>query len=248
VVPKAKRGKVTRPKGGPKGKQDQQLQRITTYTGIAALAVVVGIVGFYLLAGRTPAEGPPAVDLEKVDFKLEEQPSLGDPQAPVKVVEFADFKCPACKAFHERVFPKLREEYIETGLVQFFFINFQFLAEDSVTAGIAGECLYRQSERAFWQYYDAIFANQGPEPQRWATKRFLLDLVRQHVSGIDEEGFRSCLTEERTRRDVEGDKKIGQSAGVGATPTIFINKQKFKGAGPYSRIKSIIERELRRSE
>jgi protein-disulfide isomerase len=248
-VPKAKKRKEAKPKGTPKAKQEQQLQRITTYTGIAALVVVVGIVGFYLLAGRSPEGGPPpVVDLEKVDFKLEEQPSLGDPEAPVKIMEFADFKCPACKTFHERVFPRLREEYIETGLVEFFFINFQFLAEDSVTAGIAGECLYQQSEQAFWQYYDAIFANQGPEPQRWATRSFLLQLVRQHVSGIDEEEFQSCLAEGRTRPDVEEDKKIGQSAGVSATPTVLINKRKFEGAGPYSRIKAIIERELERSE
>jgi protein-disulfide isomerase len=255
-VPKSKKRKEVQQESplSPKVEREQRLQRITTYTGIAALAIVVAIIGFYLLANRSPnsrtAVDLPDVDLSAVDFRLDAQPSMGDPAAPVKIVEFADFKCPACKAFHENVFPQLKREYIDTGLVEFTFINFQFLAPDSVMAGIAGECIYQQSETAFWQYYDAVFKNQGSETASWATPKRLLDLVRQYVSEseIDEAELELCLAEERYRKDVEEDLKIGRSAGVRATPTIFINKKKFVGAGPYSKLKAIIERELERSQ
>jgi len=247
-VPKPDKRKESRkkPQANPKQQRDEQLQRITTYTGIVALVVVVALIGFYLISNRAPSSTPVAAD--KVDFHLESQPSLGEPDAPVKVVEFGDYKCPACKRFHEQVFFKLKHDYIDTGKVEFFFINFQFIGPDSITAGIAGECIYHQSEPAFWAYHGAVYENQGPENQLWATPGFLLELVRQHVKvKIDEAELERCIADERYRKDVEQDRKIGEVAGVNATPSIFVNGQKVDYPS-YKAIKAAIEKELAKSE
>ncbi len=232
-----------------KKKQEEHLQKITTYTGIAVLIIIIAVVGYYLVANRS-ASSPVSPNPEAIDFQLDKQPSLGEPTAPVKIVEFADFKCPACKLFHDQVFPQLKREYLDTGQVEFFFLNFQFLGPDSTTAGIAAECIYRQNETAFWAYYQAVFENQGPESQVWATPEFLIRLVRdhvQHVADVNIEDLEQCIAQRRHLKDVEDDLNRGKSVGVTATPTFFVNKQKFVGAGPYARLRALIEQELEKS-
>lgn len=229
----------------PKRQRDAQMQRLTTYTGVTALILVVVIVGVYLITSRSPGSSGAGLG----DFHPESQPSLGEANAPVKVVEFADFKCPACKAWHERIFPQLKEEYIDTGEVALYFLNFPIpLGQDSYTAADGAECIYRQNEEAFWEYYDIVYKFQGPERETWATSDALVNLVRDYVKPeIDEYAFRQCIVEQRYRSDVEADKRIGISAGVRATPTVFINDQKIEGVGAYSSYKQIIERELERA-
>lgn len=64
------------------------------------------------------------------DFKLEKQPFLGDPTAPIKVIEFIDFKCPSCAKWENENFPDFKQDFIDTGKVQFYVINFPFLGPD----------------------------------------------------------------------------------------------------------------------
>ncbi len=64
-------------------------------------------------------------------FAYSTQQALGKEDAPVKVVEFGDFKCPACRTWDATVFPRLKEDYINKGKVQFYFINFPFIGKDS---------------------------------------------------------------------------------------------------------------------
>lgn len=241
--PKKRKEDQQQPSRNPK-QQQQKLQKITTYTGIAALVIVVAIVGYYLLASRAPTSLNP----EAVNFRLDKQPSLGDPQAPIKVVEFADFKCPACKTFETTVFPQLKQDYIDTGKVQFFFINFPLpLGIDSYTAADAAECVYHQNEAAFWAYYRTVYQNQGEERDTWATTSMLLSLVQEHVqplAGVNITELEKCIAEKRYEKDVEEDKKIGIMAGVTGTPTIFVNKKQVDRWWPYANVKAAIEKEL----
>ncbi len=244
---KGKKGAKSQEELKRKKAKEQQLQRITTYTGIGALVVVLALLGAYFLQNRTPSmEGTAA------EFKLDAQPVLGEPDAPVVIVEFADFKCPACKAFHDRVFYKLKEDYIDTGKVRFFFMDFPIpLGDDSYTAAVAGECLYRQSNAAFWAYYNAMFKYQGDERETWVTLSKLQQIVRDYVEPlveIDEAAFEQCVKENRYRSVVDEDKRQGLAAGVRGTPTIFINGKKVQRWSPYSGLKALIDKELERAE
>lgn len=210
------------------------MQRMTLGTALIAVVIIIGIV--WLIQN-----GGPQVEADQ--FQLAKQPSLGDPNAPVKVVEFGDYKCPACKLFHEQVFSRLRAEFITPRLVEFYFINFQFIAPDSVTAGIAGECILRQDEDSFWEYHNAVYENQGPESQAWASRANLMRLVREHVSGINEPALEQCIAQETHKADVEQDMQIGRQTGVRSTPSIFVNGQKVANPS-YNSVKRAIERAL----
>ncbi len=191
-------------------------QRLTIITGVIVFVVLFGVL-WWTQSGQQ--------SVEQDQFRLASQPSKGDPDAPVKVVEFGDYKCPFCKFFHEEVVSRLNQ-YIVSREIEFYFINFQFLGPDSTTAGIAGECVLNQNEEAFWQYHDAMYANQGPESQIWATPEFILSLVRQNVDGINESELEQCIANSTYRSAVEQDRQIGSASGVQGTPTIFVNGQK----------------------
>lgn len=231
--------------------QEQRLQRLTTYTGIGVLAVVVLLVGLYVVQSRTGG-GLGAGSSGPASFSLEDEPRLGEPDAPVTVVEFIDFKCPACKQFHDLVFDRFKEDFIDTGKVKLYVMHFPIpLGPDSYTAAVAGECLYRQRPAAFWPYYDAMFRYQGDERERWVTLERLRQVVRDYVKplvDVDEEAFLQCVREDRYRREVDQDKREALAAGVRGTPTLFVDGQMVRRWYPYSSFKAALERALQEAE
>lgn len=220
-----------------KRQQDKQ-RRITLYTVLLLLVTAAAAWGFVAMQNPSPSQA---------GFQLDAQPALGNPDALVKVVEFGDFKCPACKAFHEQVFPELKRQYVDTGKVTFYFMNYQFLAADSITAGIGGECVYHQNEAAFWNYYNTLYANQGPESQQWATLDRLVELARLDVPGIDLPELRRCIDEKRYLSDVQADRTAGTNAGVRGTPTLFVNGQKVSNFS-FPTLKTAIDKALEEAQ
>jgi protein-disulfide isomerase len=225
-------------------KQPQnRVQKLTIITGVVVILIVVSVIVYQQWSANNPPGSVSGESSGSDPFRLEKQPSLGSSEAKVKVVEFGDYKCPACKRFSDEIFPRIREEFIDTGKIEFYFINFQFIAPDSVTAGIAGECVYRQSEAAFWQFHEALYTNQGEESQRWATPSTLLRLAREHAPGLDYAALETCISKTQYEADVKEDEKLGSRAGVTGTPSIFVNG-KIVQRWTYDGLKAAIEREL----
>lgn len=88
-------------------------------------------------------------------------PALGKDDAPVTIVEFADFQCPFCERFYNNVKKGIEDEYVKTGKVKFYFRNYAFLGPESITAAQGAYCANEQGK--FWQYHNFLFENQGPE-------------------------------------------------------------------------------------
>jgi len=221
----------------PKG-QDQQVQKVMMYTGVAVIAIAIIFVVLRFMQGNPPLE-----------FDMTGQPSLGSPDAPVTVIEFGDWKCPHCKQFHDLAFPQLKEEYIDTDQVEFYFVNFplSLLGPDSRNAALGAECVYDMGEEYFWRYYDAIYENQQPEHEIWATPEFLADQVELHVNPeVDRDAFISCITDEEFGEVVDADFRLGADSGVASTPSIFVNG--VISASNYGTLSSDIEAALNQTE
>ncbi len=135
------------------------------------------------------------------------------------------------------------EEYVNAGKIRFYFINYQFIAPYSVTAGIASECIYKQNNAAFWDFKKAVYQAQGPEHETWATPTRLKSIARASVPDINYSAFDTCLDSREYANIVERDQQIGNRAGVGGTPTIFVNGKK-QPSWFYETIKAAIEKEL----
>lgn len=200
-------------------------QRLTLTTVIVLAVALFGLVAWQRLAPQ------PAAAAFTGDFDLENQPMIGDPDAPATIVAFEDFKCPVCKAFEDDAYPQIVNELVETGQAKLYFMNYQFLGPDSTTAGIAGECALAQDEAAFWDYKTYVYRAQGPESEAWATPELLVDLAREYVPALDADELAGCIDERRFEDAVAADYELGQQAGVDATPTVFVNGQKLESWG-----------------
>lgn len=221
----------------------QKIQTLTLWTAI----VLVLVGGLYFLTSFLSDQQAKPVN-EKI-FAYERQPVIGNPDAPVKIVEFGDYKCPVCKRFAEEIFPQLKRDFLDTGKVGMYFIDKPFIGEDSVTASMAGEAVYRQKPEAFWTYYKAVYAHQGLESDRWATVPFLVELAKKEVPDIDHSRMERELNDQVYMEEVEADRKIAAELGVDSVPTLFINGKRVDQnvVFDYPSLKKQIEEELKGS-
>lgn len=163
----------------------------------------------------------------------EGDPAMGLPDAPVTIVEFADFRCGYCKRFLDQTMTPLLEEYGEH--VRFVYRDYPILGSDSVTAALAGECAMQQDK--FWEFHDLVYANQG-DLSLDAFTGYAADL------GMDVDAFAACVDADETTAMVQRDYEAGLQLGVSGTPTFFINGRMLVGAQPYAVFAQYVEEEL----
>jgi protein-disulfide isomerase len=183
-------------------------------------------------------------DQQAIDFDLTGQPSIGEEDAPVKIVEFGDFKCIYCKYFEEDVFPQIQKDYIDSGKVEFHFVNKAFIGPDSLYAAFVGEAVYDQNPEAFWDYYHLVYENQGPEDQQWATMEYLLSLVEKEIPDVDITKVVEYISTHDMNTVIESDNKLSQEGNVRSTPTIFINGVVVEDSFDYKNIQEMINKAL----
>lgn len=212
-------------------------------TFITILLVFIGLGGFVLFQSLQSDNGG---EKQRLSVDIKNQPAIGDPNAPVKIVEFGDFKCPSCKNFQEIVFPLLKKEYIDTGKVQMVFRNFQFLGEDSITAAMIGKSIYAQNPEAFWKYYDLIYRNQKDENTVWATPEFILPLVKKNIPEIDINKTSEEVKNKKYKQDVEKDNEYARSLQMDGVPAVFVNGIPVDNPLNYRELKNEIEKELKK--
>lgn len=162
----------------------------------------------------------------------------GDPDAPITIIEFSDFKCGFCGRFATETSPQLEEAYIESGVVRFGYQSIAILSEESVHAAEAGECAADQE--AFWPYHDLLFAQlaQGNGNfSRENLKQFAAEL------DLDTATFNECLDSGKYTDLIRDQTMDARSIGIQSTPTFLINGRPFIGAQPFDAFQQVIEAE-----
>lgn len=162
---------------------------------------------------------------------LEPGISFGNPEAPVVIEEYTNFLCPACSHFATDTFLNIKDDYIKNGKVKIVFFIFPPLE-----LGRAALCAQEQDK--FVEYHDYVFSHQSQITEEKILKEFALN------AGLNEQQFNACYDAQKYQDKVERWFNEGQARGVDATPTFFINNQKFIGAQPYEEFKKIIEEKL----
>ncbi len=199
---------------------------------LAAIAVVAGLIAFQ--ATRTAdAKIPPRVATG--DGRV-----LGDENAPVTVVEYADFQCPVCKRAETSIILQLEKGYVRQGKVKIEFRMFPFIGQESFNAAQAAEAARDQGK--FWEYHDALFNAQGSENGGNFTYEKLVALAR-HV-GLDIPAFEATLGGNTHLAAIQKEKDAADANGVSSTPTFFIGDKKIVGAQPFGQFSAAIDAEL----
>lgn len=170
---------------------------------------------------------------------------LGDPGAPVTLIEYGDYQCPFCGRFFTQVELQLRESYIKNKKVRMVFKNLQFLGPESTKAAEAAECAKDQNK--FWAYHDALYSAEIADG-REGNGNLKRDLFVQLAGNLnlDMKAFASCFDSNKYQKQIAQDTSVAQSAGVNSTPTSFVNGQRLQGALPYDQFVAAIDAALTR--
>ena len=189
------------------------------------------------LMARLRKEGNAKILLEppRISVNLSESahPTLGPKDAPVKVIEFADFQCPFCKRSEEAV-KAIREKYGDR--IELVYMDFPLsFHPHAMPAANAARCANAQGK--FWPFHDALFADQSklePADLKATAKKL----------GLDSAKFDACFDKNEYSPAIEKDLDEGHRLNVSGTPTFFIDGRELVGAQPTESFTTIIDDEL----
>jgi protein-disulfide isomerase len=166
-------------------------------------------------------------------------PFLGPKDAPVVIVEFADFQCQYCGRWYQETLPQILHKYPQQ--VKFVYRNFTIFGEDSVRAAEAAECANDQGK--FWEMHNRLFDHTVNHEQTALSQDTLVGYAKD--LGLDTRSFGECLTSRKYLSKVEADYQAAVSYGLPGTPGFVINGVVYAiGAQPFSVFDEIIQNEL----
>lgn len=190
---------------------------------------------------QQPSKGVASVD---------DDPVLGDKNAPVTIVEFSDYECPFCKRHFDQTFPQLVKEYINTGKVKLVYRDFPLSFHDPMATkeAVAANCAREQGgDSKYFEYHDEIFTrtkSNGNGLSEADLTTIATDL------GLNLNSFNSCIADTAQADEVKKDVADGSAAGASGTPTFVIGKSTGNGeidgdlvvgAQPYAAFQAVID-------
>ncbi len=216
---------------------------------IAAAVAVIGL-GAYFVTSPTDTSVSPAdpfgaanaQEVADVDTSTIGDMTLGNPDAPVTVIEYASFTCPHCRTFHETAFKELKANYIDTGKINFVYREVYF-DRYGLWASMIARCA--GTTQSFFGISDIVYERQA-EWSRAADPAAIVNELRKIglVAGLDAETMEACLQDgDKARTLVAWYQEHAEADGIDSTPSFVINGSKY-GNMQYSEMAEIIEAEL----
>jgi protein-disulfide isomerase len=164
---------------------------------------------------------------------------LGNEDANITVIEFADYRCPFCHKFHEETFDKIVTNLVNTGKAKYLFkdfvVNDRGEYRGSMQAALASHCAAEQNK--YWEYQKEIFKNFKPEPQQWINLDSLVTFAN-NIQIPEIEKFKSCVESNKYQNQIQESGSLAKELGITGTPSFAILKNDkietiFPGAVPY---------------
>jgi len=153
---------------------------------------------------------------------------IGDPAAPVTIVEYASMTCPHCASFHDAVYPGLKENWIDTGKARMVFRHFP-LDGLALRASALAECM--EGVR-FFGFLDLLFETQSNWARADDPMKALKNLAKQ--AGLDEAASEACLNDDAVLTKILEQRKEGSDTyDINSTPSFLINGEKVPGTQTY---------------
>ena len=201
----------------PEPEPVEALAQARTHFGVCMAALILGIPAFYYLSrhGETSIVRQPLDAVIRERLIRPDSHVSGNPQAPVTIVEFGDFQCPACGREQE-VIREVRQKYGDQ--IRWVFRQFPIptLHEFAEAAAVASECAADQGK--FWEAVDKLYDDQS-DLSKDALRRYAAEL------GLNMDRFNQCLSSQVTLARVQRDLDDAHALGVRGTPTFFVNQQ-----------------------
>ncbi|MEM3090048.1 MAG: DsbA family protein [Candidatus Nitrosotenuis sp.] len=169
-------------------------------------------------------------------------PYLGNPDAPITIVEFGDYQCFFCNKFFHDTEGMIYDNYIKTGKAKMIFKDFTIIGQDSVTAAHAAHCAGEQE--MFWEYHDMLYNNWDGENNGWASEENQYKFAQK--VGLDESAFKECMASGKFYSLIEASSEDARKLGLTGTPGFFIIGEnnrivRIPGAQPYEVFVNVLE-------
>lgn len=230
----------------------------TTESGNKYFLPVTVLLGALIVAGAvvwngshpspTPTPGGPngqqpsvAVDIKNV--KIDGDPFIGSPTAPVTIAFWSDYQCPFCKQFELNTLPQLIKDYVDTGKAKIVFMDFAFLGNDSIAGGAYSRAVWKLYPSQYMAWRTAMYTAQDQEGDQGFGNAASIDKLDATIPGLDAAKIAADVKANMTAYQalMDADKAEAQKAGLDATPSFVIGTQTIKGAYPYATFRSAID-------
>lgn len=222
---------------------------------MASVVIVIAFVGFDNISNQkelvmepTPTiqqTGPPNITINT--FLDNGSPILGNPNAPITLIEFGDYQCHFCNVFFHTTEDSILKNYVETGKVRMIFKDYNIIGPDSVNASHGAHCAKDQG--LFWEYHDILYSNWTGENNGWASSENLGRFAQE--IGLDMNIWSECMLSEIHSQTILASNENARSLELTGTPAFFIigsdgKTTKLFGAQPFETFERVFENELKK--
>jgi protein-disulfide isomerase len=176
--------------------------------------------------------------VDKIELTAEDF-VLGSPNATVTLVEYASLTCPHCAALNNDVMPQIKKDYVETGKMRYVYRDFP-LDQLALNASLLARCAGRDR---YFGFIDVLFSSQ----MNWARSTDPIKALEQvaRLGGLPPDKFAACLKDEETMNKVLQQRLDAERTfAINATPTLFVDGDRFNGGLSYDQLKAVIESHL----
>ena len=180
------------------------------------IPIVIGIISVFFLNGL--GNDDDEVLFSEKNLIKNGSPLIGNPNAPITILEWGDYQCTFCYKFHQSSLNIILNEYLESGRVKLVFKDFPLNGPDSILAAEASYCAEDQGK--YWAYHDELYTNWAGERTGWINYESLNKFAKS--VGLELEQFNSCLGDHKYRQKVLDLEKFGIDIGIDATPSFLI--------------------------
>jgi protein-disulfide isomerase len=216
-------------------------QRAGRNRALYASLAVIALIGAFLIyrsAGQ-PARATTIADVPASNLQAEGY-LMGRADAPVQIIEFADFECPACAQFATITEPDVRTRLVETGVASLRFFDYPLEQHrNSLSAHNAAACAAEQGK--FWEMHDRLFAAQAD----WSTgstsnpKRLFARYAGE--IGLDASRWDECFDSGRNQAKIRANQQEGERRRIQSTPTFVVGRRMVPGAVSYDELKRLVD-------
>ena len=219
---------------------------------IIASIVIIGVLfGFNNTTNEleilpTPAIGPAEPEeITMNTFVSNGSPVLGDPNAPITLVEFGDYQCHYCNVFFDTIEKDIMKNYVDTGKVKIIFKDYNIIGPDSINASHGAHCAGEQE--LFWEYHDILYSNWTGENNGWASPRNLTMFANE--INMNMEQWSECMDEKPHSKTIIESNNDAQALELTGTPAFFVITEEGKvtklfGAQPFEIFKKVFDEQL----
>jgi protein-disulfide isomerase len=217
---------------------------MTRLLAILAAAIVVGAGAIWYVNqpnSALPVGSAEAQASGEADLSLVEEMTLGDPNAPVTVIEYASYTCPHCRTFHEGAFKDLKADYIDTGKVHFIYREVYF-DRPGLWAGLVARCA---GPEGFFGVVEEIYARQS-DWARQESAAAVADALRRigRTAGIEADTLEACLTDtDKAQAMVAAYEANASEHGIRSTPSFVVNGTTYQNMS-YEDFSALIDDEI----